>query len=312
MARDSLTVYTYICGTPVLVQEKRLTFDVRLVDPEAPPCLAGRGPTDSAPFLAAMSVRLSAAYDCLRLSLYRDKGPRGHLISIASIGSATLLRFEDVGYFNRVYVHDDAVVPLLESIERFFRGSRHGCRMVAPPFAAGTLASVCESRGWLPDEEYAWLAARNLPPPPNTPNDFEIRPPRADEQDLFLHTYLTGFGADPRGHAMAIENMRHLFLVPDLHFLFAFRDGRPAGIGMMYCTGDSALLCGGATLPSHRIQGCHEALLAARIGLAHDLACKGVYAYALAGGQSQTNMESAGLRTVGTTRVMRFPPAPIA
>jgi GNAT superfamily N-acetyltransferase len=282
-------------------------------DAQAPASVAICGAEDIAPILAARSLRLSASYDRLRLSLYRAKGHRGHLISIASIASATLLRFEDVAYFNRVYVDDDDIADRLELIERFFRGSPHGCRLVAPSFAAtGTLAGVCEARGWLPDERYAWLAATNLAVPLNVRGDFEIRPPGADERDLFLHTYLAGFEADPQRRPMAIENMRHLFSVPNLHFLFALQDDRPAGVGMLYRTGSSALLCAGATLPSYRSRGCHEALLTARIRLAHDLGCTGIHAYAFAGGQSQANMESVGLRTVGTTRAWRFPPAPIA
>jgi hypothetical protein len=76
--------------------------------------------------LAELSFRLSAAYDLVRLSLYRDKGARGHLISIASQGSLTLLRYEDVGYFNRVYAPDDDAAGRLESIEGFFSGSTSG------------------------------------------------------------------------------------------------------------------------------------------------------------------------------------------
>jgi len=275
--------------------------------------LANYHPAESGPFLAEMSFRLSAAYDRVRLSLYRDKGARGHLISIVSEGSLTLLRYEDVGYFNRVYAPDDDAAGRLESIEGFFRGSTHGCRLVTPNRSpTGALARACESRGWLPDEAYAWLATTNLSPRPNGPTDFEIRPPRRDERDLFLQVYLAGFEADPSRRPMAVENMRHLFSVPDLHFLFALQAGRPAGVGMMYRTGRSALFCAGATLPSHNRQGCHEGLLTARIRLAHELGCTGVHAWAFAGSQSQANMERVGLRTVSTTRTWRFLPDSMA
>jgi GNAT superfamily N-acetyltransferase len=275
--------------------------------------LANQGPAESAPFLAEVSFRLSAAYDRVRLSLYRDKGARGHLISIASRGSLTLLRYEDVGYFNRVYAPDDDAAGQLELVEGFFKGSAHGCRLVTPTLSpTGALARACEARGWLPDKEYAWLGATNLSPRRKGPADFEVRPPRRDERDLFLYSYLAGFGADPAGRPMAVRNMRHLFAVPNLHFLFALEDGRPAGVGMMYLEGRSALLCAGATLPSHSGQGCHEALLSARIRLAHELGCTGVHAWAFAGSQSQANMESVGLRTCSTTRAWRFPPDRVA
>jgi GNAT superfamily N-acetyltransferase len=275
--------------------------------------LANERPAKSAPFLAETSFRLSATYDRARLSLYRDKGSRGHLIFVASTASLTLLRYEDVGYFNRVYALDNDAAGRLESIEGFFKGSPHGCRLVTPNLSpTGALARACESRGWLPDQEYAWLAATDLSPRLNGPADFEIRPPRRDERQLFLYSYLAAFGADPAGHLLAVENMRHLFSLPNLHFLLALQDGRPAGIGMMYRAGTSALLCAGATLPSHSGQGCHEALLAARIRLAHELGCTSVHAWAFAGSQSQTNMESVGLRTVSTTRAWRFPPDRVA
>jgi GNAT superfamily N-acetyltransferase len=272
--------------------------------------LADRGPIESGPAPAEASFRLVAEYDTLRLSAYRDKGSRGHLISITSIGSATLLRFEDVGYFNRVYADDD-IVDRLESIERFFSGSPHNCKLVAPtPSSTGTLARTCWSRGWWPDEKYAWLAGTDLSPGSNGSGSFEIRPPAEDEQELFLDSYLAGFGADPARRSMAVENMRHLFSVPNLYFLLAFRERRPAGIGMMYRSGLSALLCAGATLPSYRGQGCHEDLLAARIRLARDLGCTQIHSWAVAGGRSQANMERLGLHTVRTTRAWRLPPGP--
>lgn len=271
--------------------------------------LADCPPAEIAPTSFDAPLRLAAAYDSLRLSCYRDNGSRGHLISIASIGSATVLRFEDVGYFNRVYAAGD-IVDRLEPIERFFRGSPHGCRLLAPALSTtGTLAGACASRGWSPEEEYAWLMCTDPAPRSSGSGDFEIRPPGVDEQELFLQTYLAGFASDPERRSMALENMRHLFSVRDLYFLFAFRARRPAGIGMLYRCGDSALLCAGATLASHRGLGCHEALLAARIRLARKLGCTRVHSWALAGGQSQANMERIGLRTVCTSRIWRFPPS---
>ncbi len=255
-------------------------------------------------------MRLVANYDALRLSLYKKKGPRGSVIAIGALPAATLLRFDDVNYFNRVYARNTAVDGLA-SMEEFFRGSPHGCRLIAPVGSANrSFALACESRGWRRAEEQAWLAAAPAPASPALGDDgVEVRPPHPHEQVMFLRTYLTGFGADPARHAMAIENMRHLFSVPDLHFRIAFCDGAPAGIGMLYRTGRDALLCAGATLPAYRSRGCHEALLRARIRLADELACTGIYAWAVARGQSHLNMARVGLRTVLTSLAWRFPPA---
>ena len=259
--------------------------------------------------LAEISFRLVAKYDHLRLSLYRDWGNRGHRISIASIGLLALLRFEDVGYFNRVYARGRDVVDHLDAIEGHFEGSRHGC-VLLPSTVASTcdLERACASRSWVPDGAWSWLAAATLSAQRPVPGDFEIRAPRPREQDIFLDTYLTAFGCDAARHMMAKENMRHLFSVPDLHFLLALRDGQPIGVGMLYRSGRSALFCAGATLPSHARQGCHEALLTARLRLAQGLGCTAAFSWATSGGQSEADMESVGFRIVGTTVAWRLPP----
>src|SRR3974390_1343824 len=130
--------------------------------------------------LAEASFDLACVYDRLRLSTYRDKGSRRHLIRMASMGSSTLLRFEDVGYFNRVSA-GDYVASRLPAIERFFHGSPHSCTLVGRPSSAATLDRICRSRGWLPDAQYVWLAGEDLSPRAN--DGFEIRPPGKEEQE---------------------------------------------------------------------------------------------------------------------------------
>jgi GNAT superfamily N-acetyltransferase len=145
-------------------------------------------------------------------------------------------------------------------------------------------------------------------PFPGKPSCFETRPPDEAEQELFLHSYLRGFEANPERFPAAIQNMGHLFNRRGLRFLMAFHAGRPAGIGMLYCVGKVAVLCAGATLPEHRRQGCHAALLRARLRLAVEQGCERIFSWTMAGSQSHTNMERAGLRTVGITSAWRLLP----
>src|SRR5262249_8286209 len=155
---------------------------------------------------------------------------------IGSVGSATLLRFQDVGYFNRVYAPDDTVWERLAEIEAFYQESPFGCELIGPTI--GTSCRIdreCGRRGWAPGVRYAWLAApRAKFSFAESTRHFEIRLPAEAEQELFLLSYLRGFEANPERFSAAIQNMRHLFKRPDLHFLLALRAGRPAGIGMLY------------------------------------------------------------------------------
>ncbi len=252
--------------------------------------------------------RLAAEYDGMRLATYRARGARAACISIASVGGAALLRYDDVGYFNAVYGHEEDLVDRLDEVEAFFRGSPHGCRMITPALSLTSLfARASAARGWVPDQEFVWLTADPLPAHSIVQPRFEVRAPRADEHALFFHTYLHAFDADPSRIPAAVDNMRHLFSNPHLHFLLACLDGQPAGVAMLYQAGRSALLCGGAMLPSYRGARGHELLLAARIQLARSLGCTDIHSWATHGGRSHTNMELAGLRPVGMTTTLRLP-----
>jgi GNAT superfamily N-acetyltransferase len=256
---------------------------------------------------------LVAEYDRMRLATYRDRGARADRISIASEGASSFLRFDDVGYFNGVYGYDEDLIERLDELEAFFRGSPHGCRLLTPTLSsASPLARACAVRGWVPDREYAWLTADPLPAPSGLGPRFEVRAPRPDEHALFFHTYLEAFDAARDRIPAAIDNMRHLFSNPHLHFLFACQDDRPAGVAILQQSGRSALLCAGAMLPSYRGIGGHEALLAARIQLARALGCTDIHSWATRGGHSHANMEQAGLRTVATTLTLRLPPERLA
>jgi hypothetical protein len=262
-----------------------------------------------APRLAVTALRLATAYDRLRLETYRDRGPRGSFITVASLGEALALRYEDVSYFNRVYAPADSVWDRLEELEAFYAGGPFGFELVGPPAGPGRpVDRACGRPGWVRGERYAWLAG--LRPglvPRGRSAGFELREPDVAERDIFLHTYLGAFeaGSDRRA---AIENMRHLFDRPELHFLLAFEGRAPVGIGMLFRTGDVAVLCGGATLPGQRNRGCHSFLIAERIRLALEQGCQAVFSWARADGQSHENMRCAGLQTVGTTSAWRFLP----
>jgi GNAT superfamily N-acetyltransferase len=256
-------------------------------------------------------IGLFARYDSLRLTTYQTQEGLHEKIRVSSIGSATALRFDDVGYFNRVYAPDDSVAERIGEIETFYDGCPFECELIGPPAESPRqLDHACRTRGWAPGHAYAWLygpVSRAITQI-RAPGEYTVRPPQAEERTLFFQCYLRAFEALPERFPAAIRNMRHLFDRPELSFLMALKDGKPAGIGMLYKQGDAAVLCAGATLPEHRENGCHAALLAARIQLAADLGCQRLFSWAAAGGQSQANMQRAGLQTAGVTHAWRYHP----
>lgn len=259
---------------------------------------------------AVQALQYAARYDSMRLETYREKENLGQRIRVMRKRSALALRFDDVGYFNRVYAPDETALEHLPEIEEFYRGSPFGCELVGPPGSHGIRIG---RPGWRPGNCYAWMHAPDLKPaPPAHPAEFTIREPELSQRQQFLLAYLRGFEAQEDRIPAALLNMRHLFDRPELVFLMAWHRGQPAGVGMIMRCDSAALLCAGAALPQYRERGCHAALLAARIRWASETGYRQLYSWVLLGGQSQANLERAGLSVAGTTAAWRFSPHELA
>jgi hypothetical protein len=258
------------------------------------------------PSLAAL--QLFAGYDMLRLRTYQEGESLGERIRMRSIGTAHALRFDEVGYFNRVYAPDETVSEQIPEVEKFYRGCTFGCELIGPKIgSADRIDEVCRTRGWIAGGRYAWLYSRMRDlPVPRVCDDFQIRPLHEREHTLFLTCYLRGFEAEPDRFPAALRNMRHLFGQPGLQFVMAWKGGVPAGVAMLCRSGNAAVLCAGATLPEYRFQGCHAALLAERIRLATQQDCESIFSWALAGSRSERNMVRAGLQVAGVTSAWRL------
>src|SRR5277367_3886982 len=82
---------------------------------------------------AVQALQQVARYDAMRLETYRRKEDLEDRIRISPLGSALALRFDDVGYFNRVYCADADVLERLPEIEQVYSGSPFGCEVVCLP-----------------------------------------------------------------------------------------------------------------------------------------------------------------------------------
>lgn len=249
----------------------------------------------------------AVAYDELRLRVYRDVIPVASRISIRHSDFMVLMRFDDVGYFNAVYSETD-IIDKLGEIEDFFRASPFGCRLIQPGLTKHSLQTqVLLNRGWKLDAEFAWLSAAPIPNFQASSNRFVVRPADSRNAALFFQIYLESFDVEQERIPNAVENMRHLFAIPSLHFVFVFQDELPVGIGIWRHVDGDAYLCAGGMLTSHRNQGGHHQLLAERMRHAVDLGCRRGFAWTTTGNKSHSNMERVGFRTVDISVTLRLP-----
>ena len=112
---------------------------------------------------------------------------------------------------------------------------------------------------------------------------------------------LTGPAADAwlaAAPAIARDHRQHLFL--------AEIDGQPAGAAGMFVHRQGAALGPGSVLPACRGRGVHTALIAARVGLALEMGCDLVAAWARQDGRSERNMRRMGLDRVWTLHSYRW------
>src|SRR6185437_9044454 len=117
------------------------------------------------PAPAVKALQYASQYDSMRLETYREKESLAHRIRILRIGSAVALRFDDVGYFNRVYGADETVFDNLAEIEEFYRGGPFGCELVGPPLDSGR--RIARPR-WRPANSYAWMHSPGCGPQPRS------------------------------------------------------------------------------------------------------------------------------------------------
>ncbi|MDA9779158.1 MAG: GNAT family N-acetyltransferase [Rubripirellula sp.] len=259
------------------------------------------------------------SYDCWRLSQYLllDDPQRG---CIETLGHAKLLRFQDVGYFNRIYDFGSSNVNDLEYIlDRYLTSMdkqyRYGVELIARhDFDLDSVSEQLLSFGFRPKEMVARLGLNlgsQLLPGEKSPcipsGRLNFRHPDPGEFEAVLELYLSGFGAPREHHQQAMINMMQLFGHPELITWCAFDNERPVGLGMLYVQQPYALLVAGVTAPEYQNQGIHESLIQLRLAHAKSHGCSRIATWCESDGQSYKNLISQGFEVLRNEQVWKLP-----
>ncbi len=199
------------------------------------------------------------------------------------------------------------------SIERFYRSRDARALMNVCPLAHPTLLTVLGSRGWTPEGFENVLirtlddSEETLPPAEGT---VEIRGAvTAEEKRTWALVAAAAFCAPlpPLDEQILVAELAAER--PGTRLFTAFLDGRPAGTGELYISGDVGWLSADATLPGFRQRGVQQSLQRHRLAIAASSGCRLAVAESVPGGVSQRNMERLGFRVAYTRLEMAPPPA---
>lgn len=245
---------------------------------------------------AQNAARVLVEFERFRLGLYQSRPGNPDRISTRRVGDAWCLRFPAVRYFNQVQGVGDAEAERLDEIAAFYADLPAGYTLqVAPDADRAAVFSRLINRGFtIASRSVRVLHRRPRPVGLAHPPGLTLAPLQATEADEFFLLYLECFGADPRGHAAALANMRLLAGQPELHSFIARINGQAVGLGMLFVADGLAYFCAGAVRPAWRRLGLQAIFLDERLRLCAELGCELAVSWTTEGSVSHRNLLRAG------------------
>jgi hypothetical protein len=192
----------------------------------------------------------------------------------------------------------------LDRIEAFFLNRGAPVIHEVSPHAGVELAQLLVGRGYKPVELTSVMYQPLPAPVPRTPVSpaIKTRIISPDEQQAWADLSARGWISDlPPEFTEFLHGMgRVLAACEDMRGLFAEIDGQPIATGVLWCHEGVGMLGGASTIPEGRKKGAQQALLTARLYLAHQSGCDLAMMCAAPGSSSQHNAERRGFRIAYT------------
>ncbi|MCP3029452.1 GNAT family N-acetyltransferase [Halobacillus sp. A5] len=208
--------------------------------------------------------------------------------------------------FNMVKGMTELEINLLDSIIDFYNAKGIPARFeVTPAQASKELFRNLSVKGFYQSGFHTSLYG-TLPPHKHRlkePSGIKIEKMNIENFDAFGEIYTKGFNMPVSVKNHVTKNNRVLLNNEHWNFYLASVEGKPAGVGVLFCENGIGTLAASATLPEFRNKGVHTALIKERIEKANELNCHLIVGQSAFGSVSQRNMEKAGLKIAYTHAV---------
>lgn len=201
-------------------------------------------------------------------------------------------------------VFDEITDEHFDRLEAFFKEKGAKVCHEVSPLADASLLNLLNERGYQPLELTSvmfqeindeMIAALQINPQINT------RITEKGEEKLWAKTSANGWASEMEGLADFMFEFGQVSAACKNGFPFiAEFESEPIAAGMLFISGEVALLAGASTVPEGRRKGAQLALLNARLKFAAEKGCQIAMMGAMPGSQSQKNAEKKGFRIAYT------------
>jgi len=232
--------------------------------------------------------------------------PYGAVVREAGSARAFLVRALPHSLFNRVMGLTAGTAQELPELARWYAG--HGTKLrvdVTPAQSSRELFTAMVGQGLSQTGfsaglygDVALLAA------PGTDGPAQVEPADPDE---FGRVYADGFGFPAEIRDAMTVSMQVLAGYPDVRMYRARVSASTAAVALLFLSGKTGYLATAATLPGHRRQGVHSALIRQRIHDARLAGCDLIVGHAAAASASHRSLERCGLHLAYTKAIWTTP-----
>lgn len=210
--------------------------------------------------------------------------------------TGTLMDFAIGAGSTRALRDDDLAV-----VEEFYAARAHGARFELDAAVLARDGALLRDRGYTEEDETVAMLEGPLPiaPPPGA-----VTVRTTTNRRAWTDLAMRAFEETPAPSDVLRRTMQtaaaaaHVLVVASL-------DGDDVGVGALGIAGETALMWSGAVLPAYRRRGVHQALLAARLAIAHERGATGAAIKTRADSPVERSATKLGLARTGLRRRVR-------
>jgi ribosomal protein S18 acetylase RimI-like enzyme len=189
----------------------------------------------------------------------------------------------------------------LAAVEEFYAARAHPARLELDEAVLARDGALLRDRGYTEEDETLAMLEGPLGAAPQ-PSAVAVR--TSTNRRTWTDLAMRAFDETPAPRDVLRRTLQTAAAAAQV-LVVASLDGDDAGVGALGIAGETALMWSGAVLPAYRRRGVHQALLAARLAIAHERGATEAAIKTRAGSAVERSAVKLGLARTGLRRRVR-------